>query len=78
MHPCERGQGALHAQVASAPDTLKATQCRHSPSALRRLQPAVEAHSPDAVSQIRQHLVPAVAHFSVRPSVMMTHGQRPE
>ncbi len=38
IYPCARGQGALHGQVVSAP--LKATQCRHSPSALRRLQPA--------------------------------------
>jgi hypothetical protein len=57
---------------------MPAQPLRAAEAAASGLLAAVEAHSPDAVNQIRQHLVPAVAHFSVRPSVMMTHGKRPE
>ena len=59
-------------------DPMPAQPLRAAEAAASGLLAAVEAHSPDAVNQIRQHLVPAVAHFSVRPSVMMTHGIRSE
>ena len=46
---------------------MPAQPLRAAEAAASSLLAAVESHSPDAVNQIRQHLVPAVAHFSVRP-----------
>ena len=46
---------------------MPAQPLRAAEAAASSLLAAVESHSPHAVNQIRQHLVPALAHFSVRP-----------
>ena len=74
--PCRRKEGlrlryiALENPSECCAESMPAQPLRAAEAAASSLLAAVEAHSPDAVNQIRQHLVPAVAHFSVRPSLL--------
>ena len=62
---CKRHQGKIRAHLVCQVPPMPAQPLRAAEAAASSLLAAVESHSPDAVQKIRQHLIPAVAHFSV-------------
>ena len=62
---CKRHQKNIRAHLVCQVQPMPAQPLRAAEAAASSLLAAVESHSPHAVQKIRQHLIPAVAHFSV-------------